>query len=452
MAAHPQHQRRPRRTPTRCRAAPTGSPSGCCAAGFPSVEIWPTEGLPAVYAEWPSDDADAPTVVVYGHHDVQPVDPVELWETAPFEPLVRATAYGEELVGRGAIDDKGQVFFHVLGLAAHLATTGRTSPAVNLKVVVEGEEESGSVHFAELLRDHRDRLDCDVVVVSDTGVFGRDAISVVRRHARHGRGASSTCAARRGDLHSGSFGGAVPNPATVLARMVARLHDENGHVTLPGYYDKVVPLTDRERELLAALPFDEAAWLADAQSGAAHGEAGLHDARADLGAADRRGQRALGRLHRPGRQDDHPERGAREAELPPRRRAGPRRRAARVRALARAAARRGHDPRRHRRGADVRAPRRTPVPHPARPPRSAERHPRDGPGVRDRGALHPRGRQRPRGRPRRHPRGAGGVPRRRPARRPHPRTEREGRHRVPARAAPRRRPTCGPTSPTTWSR
>jgi acetylornithine deacetylase/succinyl-diaminopimelate desuccinylase-like protein len=244
------------------------------AAGFPTVEIWPTAGLPAVFAEWPSGDPDAPTVVVYGHHDVQPADPIELWETTPFEPLVRPTAYGEELVGRGAIDDKGQVYFHLLGLAAHLAVTGRTAPAVNLKLLVEGEEESGSIHFAELLTAHRERLDCDVVVVSDTGVFGRDAISV--------------CVGMRGmveieldvvgpggDLHSGSFGGAVPNPVTVLGRIVARLHDADGHVQLPGFYDHVVPLTDRERALLARLPFDESTWLSDAQSGATYGEKGF---------------------------------------------------------------------------------------------------------------------------------------------------------------------------------
>jgi acetylornithine deacetylase/succinyl-diaminopimelate desuccinylase-like protein len=151
---------------------------------------------------------------------------------------------------------------------------GRTSPAVNLKVVVEGEEESGSVNFAELLRTHRDRLDCDVVVVSDTGVFGRDAISVCVG-MRGMVEVQLDVLGPKGDLHSGSFGGAVPNPVTVLARMVARLHDENGHVTLPGYYDKVIPLTDRERELIARLPFDEAAWLSDAQSGATHGEAGF---------------------------------------------------------------------------------------------------------------------------------------------------------------------------------
>jgi acetylornithine deacetylase/succinyl-diaminopimelate desuccinylase-like protein len=243
-------------------------------AGFPTVEIWPTPGLPAVYAEWRSDDDDAPTVLVYGHHDVQPADPVELWETSPFEPLVRSTVHGDELVGRGAIDDKGQVFFHVLGLAAHLATAGRTSPAVHLKLLIEGEEESGSINFAGLLADNRERLDCDVVVVSDTGVFGRDAISVCVGM----RGLIEVELDVRGpagDLHSGSFGGAVPNPVTILAAIVARLHDADGHVTLPGFYDKVIALTDRERELFARLPFDEATWLGDAQSTATRGEAGF---------------------------------------------------------------------------------------------------------------------------------------------------------------------------------
>src|SRR6266545_7005102 len=121
--------------------------------GFAAVEVWDTEdgGLPAVFAEWPAEDPDAPTVTVYGHHDVQPVDPLELWESPPFQPSVRAGAQGEQLVGRGAADDKGQMFFHTLGLRAHLAASGRTAPAVNLKMIVEGEEESGSPHFAELL-------------------------------------------------------------------------------------------------------------------------------------------------------------------------------------------------------------------------------------------------------------------------------------------------------------
>ncbi|MFL6077844.1 MAG: dipeptidase [Mycobacteriales bacterium] len=239
--------------------------------GFPTVEVW-DDGpwLPAVYAEWPSGDPDAPTIVLYGHHDVQPADEVELWETAPFEPTRR----GEELWGRGAIDDKGQLLFHLLGLGAHLAATGRTAPAVNLKVIVEGEEESGSPHFAALLHTHRDRLDCDAVVVSDTTMFGRDTPSVCTAM----RGLICTQVDVHGpdiDLHSGSFGGAVPNPATVLARLVAGLHDGEGRVTLPGFYDKVVPLSAEERDKFAKLPFDEAAWLRDtAKSRATAGEAG----------------------------------------------------------------------------------------------------------------------------------------------------------------------------------
>ena len=122
--------------------------------GFPTVEVWETPGCPAVFAEWPSEDEGAPTVVVYGHHDVQPVTPLDLWEHPPFEP----TLVGNRLLARGAADDKGQVFFHTLGVQAHLAATGRTSPAVHLKMVVEGEEESGSPHFADLLRRHADRL------------------------------------------------------------------------------------------------------------------------------------------------------------------------------------------------------------------------------------------------------------------------------------------------------
>ena len=238
--------------------------------GFPTVEIWETPGAPAVFAEWPADEPDATVVTVYGHHDVQPVDPEELWERPPFEP----TIVGDELFARGASDDKGQLLFHLLGLRAHLAATGRTSPAVHLKFLVEGEEESGSPHFAALLRERRDRLACDVVVVTDTGMFGRDTPSI--------------CTGMRGladgeihlhgpdvDLHSGSFGGAVPNPLTVMARLLAALHDDNGVVQLPGFYDDVVPLTARERESFAALPFDEQEFVhGPAQSRATAGEAG----------------------------------------------------------------------------------------------------------------------------------------------------------------------------------
>ena len=241
--------------------------------GFPTVEIWETaggEGLPTVFAEWPSGEAGAPTVAVYGHHDVQPVTPLELWDTPPFEPTVR----GERLYARGAADDKGQLAFHLLGLRAHLAATGRTAPAVNLKVIAEGEEESGSPNFAALLRERRDRLDCDVVVVSDTGMWSEET--------------PTTCTGMRGmitgqvdfhgpanDVHSGSFGGAIPNPVGELVRVLASAKTVDNHITVPGFYDGVVELTDNDRELFAKLPFDEKEWLANAKSTDTLGEAGF---------------------------------------------------------------------------------------------------------------------------------------------------------------------------------
>ncbi|MBA0051455.1 M20 family dipeptidase [Streptomyces sp. AJS327] len=237
--------------------------------GFPTTEVWETDGAPAVFAEWPADDPAAPTVLIYGHHDVQPAAPADGWHTDPFEPTLR----DGRLYARGAADDKGQVLFHTLGLRAHLATTGRGRPATHLKLLIEGEEEAGSPHFPALLRHHADRLACDAVIVSDTGMWGPDTPTV--------------CTGMRGlveceiqlhgpdqDIHSGSFGGAVPNPATEAARLAAALHDADHRVTLPGFYDDVVELTPEERTLLAGLPFDEDAWLRGAHSHATHGERG----------------------------------------------------------------------------------------------------------------------------------------------------------------------------------
>ncbi|TDU04336.1 acetylornithine deacetylase/succinyl-diaminopimelate desuccinylase-like protein [Streptomyces sp. 846.5] len=240
--------------------------------GFPVAEVWETEdgGLPAVFAEWPSGDPDAPTVLVYGHHDVQPAAREDGWATDPFEPVVK----DGRMFARGAADDKGQVFFHTLGVRAHLAVTGRTAPAVNLKLLVEGEEESGSPHFGALIRAHADRLAADVVMISDTGMWAETTPTV--------------CTGMRGmvelqidlfgpaqDIHSGSFGGAVPNPATEAARLVAGLHDEDRRVAVPGFYDGVVELTPAERELFAELPFDEPEWLGVAKSEATLGEKGF---------------------------------------------------------------------------------------------------------------------------------------------------------------------------------
>jgi acetylornithine deacetylase/succinyl-diaminopimelate desuccinylase-like protein len=240
------------------------------AAGFPTVEIWPTAGLPTVYAEWPAAEADAPTVLVYGHHDVQPVDPIELWHTDPFDPTID----GDILRARGSSDDKGQLLFHLLGLRAHLAATGRSTPAVTLKFLIEGEEESGSPNFEALLTERRDRLDCDVVVITDTGMIAADKPSTVTGM----RGLVVCTVAFHGpdlDLHSGVFGGAVPNPATGIARLVAALHDAEGRVQVPGFYDDVLTLTAQERDLFAKVPHDDAEFLAVAKSRALAGEAGF---------------------------------------------------------------------------------------------------------------------------------------------------------------------------------
>jgi len=247
-------------------------------AGFPVAEVWdtPSGGLPAVFAEWPAADPAAPTVLVYGHHDVQPVEPLEEWHSPPFEPAERDGL----LLGRGASDDKGQVLIHSLGVRACLAATlptgeGAEAPPVTIKLLVEGEEESGSEHFADLLRRERARLACDVIVISDTTMWAADVPSM--------------CTSMRGlipvevtltgpvqDLHSGSFGGGVPNPLHAMASLLAGLHDEQGRVTLPRFYDRVLPLSATERDLLARLPFDEKRWLAEAgKSGAACGEQGF---------------------------------------------------------------------------------------------------------------------------------------------------------------------------------
>jgi acetylornithine deacetylase/succinyl-diaminopimelate desuccinylase-like protein len=244
-------------------------------AGFPVAEIWETgpdgSGLPAVFAQWPAADPSAPVVLVYGHHDVQPVEPLDEWESPPFEPVQR----DGQLLARGASDDKGQVLFHVLGAQASLAAGGRAAPPVTLKLLIEGEEESGSTNFTALLEQHRDRLACDVIVITDTTMWAADVPSMCTGMRGLAEAEIDLCGPER-DLHSGSFGGAVPNPLHALADLVAGLHDQDGRVTLPGFYDQVVPVSAVEREMFARLPFDEQVWLAEAgHSRAAAGEAGF---------------------------------------------------------------------------------------------------------------------------------------------------------------------------------
>jgi len=244
-------------------------------SGFPVAEVWETgpdgSGLPAVFAHWPAADPAAPVVLVYGHHDVQPVEPLDEWDSPPFQPVRR----DGQLLARGASDDKGQVLFHALAVRASLAVGGRDAPPVTLKLLIEGEEESGSTNFAALLEARRDQLACDVIVITDTTMWAADVPSICTGM----RGLAEADIDLRGperDLHSGSFGGAVPNPLHVLADLLAGLHDRDGRVTLPGFYDKVVGVSAAEREMFARLPFDEQAWLDDAgHSRAAAGEAGF---------------------------------------------------------------------------------------------------------------------------------------------------------------------------------
>jgi len=234
--------------------------------GAARAESWATAGHPAVFAEWPGPPGK-PTLLVYGHHDVQPVDPLGEWVTPPFEPSIR----DGRLWARGAVDDKGQVMIHVGAIEAFVATRG--SLPIHLKMIVEGEEEIGSVNLDALMRERAADLAADFVCVSDTAMFGR--------------GIPSLCVGLRGltyvevsvdgpalDLHSGTFGGGVMNPVHALARMIAGLHDEHGRVAVPGFYDAVVPLTDVERREIASLPFDEAEWLRSTGAPATWGEQG----------------------------------------------------------------------------------------------------------------------------------------------------------------------------------
>jgi acetylornithine deacetylase/succinyl-diaminopimelate desuccinylase-like protein len=238
--------------------------------GFPVAEVWESKGLPAVYAHWPAADPSAPRVLVYGHHDVQPAEIADGWDTEPFQPAER----DGKVIGRGASDDKGQVLFHALGLRACLAASGTVAPPVSVTMLIEGEEESGSPYFAELLRERKADLNPDVIVISDTTMWAADVPSICTG-MRGLAEAEITLTGSSRDLHSGSFGGGVPNPVHALASLLAGIHDRNGRVLLPGFYDQVAPLSDAERELLVKLPFDEKRWLADAgDSQAAHGEAG----------------------------------------------------------------------------------------------------------------------------------------------------------------------------------
>jgi acetylornithine deacetylase/succinyl-diaminopimelate desuccinylase-like protein len=217
--------------------------------GLENVRLIETPGNPVVYGDWLKAE-NAPTILFYGHYDVQPVDPLDLWESPPFEATVREG----EIYARGAADDKGQVFMHLKAVEACLRQDGRLS--ANIKFILEGEEEIGSTHLDDFVRDHKNELAADVVVISDSPMFDRGVPSIC-----YGlRGLTYFQIDLRGsntDLHSGSFGGAVANPAFVLAQILNQMKDRGGRVKIPGFYDNVRPLRDEERAEFAKLPFNE---------------------------------------------------------------------------------------------------------------------------------------------------------------------------------------------------
>lgn len=242
-------------------------------AGATRVEICPTDGYPIVYGE-KMIDPKLPTVLVYGHYDVQPADPYELWHSPPFEPVVK----DGKIYARGACDDKGQMYMHIKAFELMMQTN---QLSCNVKFMIEGEEEVGSSNLATFVKNNKERLKADVVLISDTSMIANDTPSIDVGL----RGLSYIEVEVTGpnrDLHSGVYGGAVANPINILAKMIASMHDENNHITIPGFYDKVVELTAAERTALNKAPFD------------------IADFKSDLGIADVWGEKGYNTIERTG--------------------------------------------------------------------------------------------------------------------------------------------------------
>jgi len=235
-------------------------------AGADMAEIIPTEGHPIVYGE-KIIDPNLPTVLVYGHYDVQPPDPLDLWKSGPFDPVIK----DGKIYARGSCDDKGQFYMHVKAL--EIMVKSKTL-MTNIKFCIEGEEEVGSPNLGKFLSANREQLKTDVILISDTSMLSMENPSIDTGV----RGLSYIEVEVTGpdrDLHSGVYGGAVANPITILAKMIASCHDENNHVTIPGFYEDVVEATPEERKKLAAAPFDESAYKADLGVNALWGEKGF---------------------------------------------------------------------------------------------------------------------------------------------------------------------------------
>ncbi|MEZ5038368.1 MAG: dipeptidase [Saprospiraceae bacterium] len=240
-------------------------------AGAEQVEVMQTAGHPIVYGE-KIIDTTLPTVLVYGHYDVQPPDPLELWNTPPFEPQIKQTKNHPDgaIFARGSCDDKGQFFMHVKAFEAMLKNNALPC---NIKFMIEGEEEVGSNHLGGFCRANKEKLSCDVILISDTSIIANDTPSITTGL----RGLSYVEVAVTGpnrDLHSGVYGGAVANPVNVLCEMIASLQDENHHITIPGFYDDVVVISDAERAEMDKAPFNLTTYQEDLGIGSVQGETG----------------------------------------------------------------------------------------------------------------------------------------------------------------------------------
>ena len=221
--------------------------------GLQNIQIMPTEGHPVVYADW-LNAPGKPTILIYGHYDVQPEDPIDLWKSPPFE----ATERDGNLYARGAADDKGQIFIHLKAIEAFLKLRG-TLP-LNIKIIFEGEEEIGSEHLGSFVSQHKDLLKADVILISDSGMFAKGVPSVT--YALRGLAYMEVeVTGPNGDLHSGSFGGSVHNPIQALTEMIASLHDKNGKITIKGMYDDVRKLTKAERAAFKKLPWNDKKYM-----------------------------------------------------------------------------------------------------------------------------------------------------------------------------------------------
>lgn len=236
------------------------------AAGLSRVEIYQTEGHPIVYGEWLGAPGK-PTVLIYGHYDVQPVDPIDLWESPPFEPVIK----DGKIWGRGATDDKGQLYAHIKSVEAFFKVNG--SLPLNVKFLIEGEEEIGSENLTIFLKQYKDMLRADTVLISDSSLYG-EGIPTLTYGLRGLNYLEVEVTGPNKDLHSGTFGGAVANPINVLASLIGKLHDKNGKVAIPGFYDDVVPLTKKEKENFKRLKFSEKVYAKDLGVAELHGEKG----------------------------------------------------------------------------------------------------------------------------------------------------------------------------------